>query len=159
NIIDSFQSSSSPDDSIISSVASQTSWRMPMRLPEGPSAAPLFVGSDGDRIIRGTPQYRVLRAVGETLAAWLENHAGREDVHAHQVLQTAKLVTPFTGRYRRDLRGNSSSGRTTSVPLGPGRCRRNGASTCWCPRGCLPRSKNARCAAHPRQGFQRELAR
>ena len=60
-----------------------------MRLPEGPSAAPLFVGSDGDRIIRGTPQYRVLRAVGETLAAWLENHAGREDVHAHQVLQRA----------------------------------------------------------------------
>ena len=36
------------------------------------------------------------RPVGETLAAWLENHAGREDVHAHQVLQTAKLVTPFT---------------------------------------------------------------
>ena len=34
--------------------------------------------------------------MGETLAAWLENHAGREDVHAHQVLQTAKLVTPFT---------------------------------------------------------------
>jgi len=27
-----------------------------------PSAAPLFVGADGDRITRGTLQYRVLRA-------------------------------------------------------------------------------------------------
>jgi integrase len=31
-------------------------------LPAWPPAAPLFVGSDGDRITRGTLQYRVLRA-------------------------------------------------------------------------------------------------
>ena len=34
----------------------------PGGLAAWPSAAPLFVGSDGDRITRGTLQYRVLRA-------------------------------------------------------------------------------------------------
>jgi hypothetical protein len=34
--------------------------------------------------------------MGETLEAWLGNHAGREDVHAHQVLRTAKVVTTFS---------------------------------------------------------------
>lgn len=34
--------------------------------------------------------------MGETLAAWLENHAVREEVHAHHVLQTAKLITTFS---------------------------------------------------------------
>jgi hypothetical protein len=33
--------------------------------------------------------------MGESLAAWLENHAGREEVHAHQVLQTAKPLPLF----------------------------------------------------------------
>jgi len=33
--------------------------------------------------------------MGETLAAWLENHARSEDTHSHQGMQTAKLVTTF----------------------------------------------------------------
>ncbi|MDT5065998.1 MAG: hypothetical protein QOK02_2153 [Mycobacterium sp.] len=33
--------------------------------------------------------------MGESLEAWLENHARCEDVHSHQGLQTAKLVTTF----------------------------------------------------------------
>jgi integrase/recombinase XerC len=36
--------------------------RRPGGLAAWPTAAPLFVGSDGDRITRGTLQYRVLRA-------------------------------------------------------------------------------------------------
>jgi hypothetical protein len=34
--------------------------------------------------------------MGEALEAWLEKHAGREDARAHQVLETAKLVTTFS---------------------------------------------------------------
>jgi hypothetical protein len=34
--------------------------------------------------------------MGEALEAWLEKHAGREDARAHQLLETAKLVTTFS---------------------------------------------------------------
>jgi integrase/recombinase XerC len=38
------------------------SWRSPGGLAAWSPAAPLFVGAEGDRISRGTLQYRVLRA-------------------------------------------------------------------------------------------------
>jgi hypothetical protein len=37
--------------------------------------------------------------MGETLEAWLEKHAGREDAHAHQVLENAKLITTFAAAF------------------------------------------------------------
>lgn len=34
--------------------------------------------------------------MADSLAHWFDEHIGREDAHAHQVLSTAKLVTTFS---------------------------------------------------------------
>jgi hypothetical protein len=55
--------------------------------------------------------------MGESLEAWLENHARREDVHSHQGLQTAKLVTTFAAAI-------AATFVATSLAEGP-------APSCW----------------------------
>jgi hypothetical protein len=58
-----------------------------------------------------------VKPMGEALETWLENHAGREENHSHQGLQTAKLVTTFAAAI-------AATFVATSLAEGP-------APSCW----------------------------